>query len=295
MNRSTRLLTRRQVLVRSAQTAAWASLAGACAPLLASPQSRWFKIGACEWSLGRRDPSCFEVAKEIGLDGVQLDLGNAANEMHLKKADVQKAYREAARNTGLEMASLAVSEMNRVPLTVDPKAEHFLADSIDVCKKLGLKVVLAAFFGRGELDMKDTKAIDHVVAAIQRVAKPAEEAGVVIGLENYLSAEDNLDILQRVGSRSVKVYYDVGNSTDKGRDVYREIRLLRGQICEFHAKDSRFLLGQGRIDFTKVRRAIDDIGYSGWIQIEAAHPHGLVEDYTTDYKYLRTIFPERKR
>jgi sugar phosphate isomerase/epimerase len=215
--------------------------------------------------------------------------------MHLKKADVQKAYREAAKKSGLELASLAISEMNRVPLTVDPQAEHYLADSIGVCKALGVKLVLAAFFGRGELDMKDAKAIDHVVAVLQRVAKPAEEAGVVIGLENYLSAEDNMDIIQRVGSPAVKVYYDVGNSTDKGRSVYREIRLLGPLICEFHAKDSRFMLGQGRIDFTKVRSAIDAIGYSGWIQIEAAHPHGLIEDYSTDYKYLRTIFPERKR
>jgi sugar phosphate isomerase/epimerase len=295
MNRSDHPLTRRQMLVRSAGTAAFASMAAACEPLWAGPRSRWFKIGACEWCLGRRDPSCFEVAKEIGLDGVQVDLGNATNEMHLTKHDVQKAYREAAKQAGLELASLAISEMNRVPLTVDPQAEHYLAQSIDVCKALGVKVVLAAFFGRGELDMKDTKAIDHVVAVLQRVGVAAEAAGVVIGLENYLSAEDNMDIIQRVGSRAVKVYYDVGNSTDKGRNVCREIRMLGPLICEFHAKDSRFMLGQGRIDFAKVRKAIDDIGYNGWIQIEAAHPHGLVEDYADDYKYLRTVFPERKR
>jgi sugar phosphate isomerase/epimerase len=104
-----------------------------------------------------------------------------------------------------------------------------------------------------------------------------------------------MDIIQRIGSPAVKVYYDVGNSTDKGRDVYREIRLLGRLICEFHAKDSRFMLGQGRIDFAKVRRAMDDSGYNGWIQLEAAHPHGVVADYTTDYQYLRKIFPERKK
>ena len=30
------------------------------------------------------------------------------------------------------------------------------------------------------------------------------------------------------------------------------------------------MLGQGRIDFKQVRQAMDDIEYSGWIQIEAA-------------------------
>ena len=77
----------------------------------------------------------------------------------------------------------------------------------------------------------------------------SEKKGVILGLENYLSAEDNRTILDRVGSPAVQVYYDVGNSTDKGRDVVKEIRALGPRICEFHAKDAGYMLGQGRIDF----------------------------------------------
>jgi sugar phosphate isomerase/epimerase len=53
------------------------------------------------------------------------------------------------------------------------------------------------------------------------------------------------------------------------------------------------MLGSGRIDFREVRKAIDDIGYSGWLQIEAARPHGLVPDYRAHYLYLKDIFPPR--
>jgi len=53
------------------------------------------------------------------------------------------------------------------------------------------------------------------------------------------------------------------------------------------------MLGQGRIDFHAVRKAIDDAGYRGWLQIEAATPHGLIPDYRADCKYLRGIFPAR--
>jgi sugar phosphate isomerase/epimerase len=116
---------------------------------------------------------------------------------------------------------------------------------------------------------------------------------MILGLESYLSAEDSLKILERVGSPAVKVYYDVGNSTDKGRDVLREIPLLGKLICEFHFKDANFRLGQGRIDFRKVRGALDKIDYSGWIHIEAATPHGAATDYAADCRYLRGIFPER--
>ena len=93
-----------------------------------------------------------------------------------------------------------------------------------------------------------------------------------------------------MGSPAVRVYYDVGNSTDKGRDVAEEIRSLGSLICQFHAKDGRFMLGQGRIDFRAVREAMDQIDYRGWIQIEAAAPHDLLADYTADRKYLKGIF-----
>ncbi|HLP78504.1 MAG TPA: TIM barrel protein, partial [Candidatus Paceibacterota bacterium] len=108
--------------------------------------------------------------------------------------------------------------------------------------------------------------------------------------ENYLSAAENLDIIARVGSPAVQVYYDVGNSTDKGYDIYKEIRMLKGRVCEFHAKDGKFMLGAGRVDFKKVREAMDEIGFSGWIQIEAAAPHDLVDDYKKHLAFLKGIF-----
>jgi len=66
------------------------------------------------------------------------------------------------------------------------------------------------------LDMTNTAEIDHLVSVLREVAPAAEKAGVIIGLENYLSAADNLKLIDRVDSPAMSVYYDVGNSTDKG-------------------------------------------------------------------------------
>ena len=277
------------MISRMAATAGWLTLASQFAPLFAE-ETKWrFKIGACQWSLRNSGPECFDVAKEIGLDGVQVDLGSADNDMHLRKPELQQAYLAAAKKSGLQISSLAIAEMNNVPLKNDPRAEQWLADSIAVMKVLNVKIVLIAAFGKGDL-VGDQAGIDHTVEVLKRLAPKAEAAGVIFGLENYLSAEENLDIIGRVGSSAVKVYYDVGNSTDKGHDIYQEIRMLKGQVCEFHAKDGNFMLGQGRIDFHKVRAAIDEINFSGWIQIEAATPHGLIPDYQEDLAFLHEVF-----
>ncbi|MCE5267572.1 MAG: sugar phosphate isomerase/epimerase [Planctomycetaceae bacterium] len=286
------MLNRRTLLTRSLQAAGVAAASNPLGCLFASPKSRGFKIGACDWSLGKpSDPAALDVAKRIGLDGVQIGMGSLANEMHLRRADVQAKYREAVRRTGLEIASLGITEMNNVPLKSDVRAAKWLAQSVDICRALGLKLVLIPQFCAGDLDMRKTVEIDRLVNVLRDSAPAAEKEGVAFGLENYLSAEDNMRIIERVGSPAVMVYYDVGNSTDKGRDVCKEIRTLGKLICELHFKDAGYPLGHGRIDFGKVRKAIDDVGYRGWIHLESAAPRGVVSDYTAQCKFVRSLFP----
>jgi sugar phosphate isomerase/epimerase len=281
------MMSRRQVISRTA--AAGCLALAPFAPLFADEPRRRFKIGACEWSLRKNDPTSLDVAKQIGLDGVLVNMGTVRNNMHLRQPVVQQTYLDAAKRTGVEIASLALGEMNNVPLKSDPVAEGWLADSVAVMKALGVRIVLVAAFSKGDL-LGDKAGIDHTVEILKKNAPAAEKARVIFGLENYLSAAENLEILRRVGSPAVQVYYDVGNSTDKGYDIYKEIRMLKGKVCEFHAKDGKFMLGQGRIDFRKVREAMDDIAFSGWIHIEAAVPRDLIADYRQDFKFLRSVF-----
>ena len=104
---------------------------------------------------------------------------------------------------------------------------------------------MPACFSNGELDMGKTAEIDHLVGVLKEAAAKAEKHQITIGLESYLSAEDNVSLLDRVGSPAMKVYYDVGNSTDKGRNVLKEIPILGKRICEFHFKDGGYMLGPG--------------------------------------------------
>jgi sugar phosphate isomerase/epimerase len=285
-------LTRRAMLTRSAQTAAGLALATAYMPLFAGSEERRFKIGACDWSIGKADnPGAFEVAKEIGLDGVQVSLGTVSNPMHLREPEVQQRFKDAAKKAGVQIASLAIGELNEVPYKSDPRTVEWVSGSIDVCQALGLRTVLLAFFSNDDL-RDDPAGVDEVVRRLKAVAPKAEKAGVALGIESWLNADQHLKIIERVGSPAVKVYYDVCNSNDRGYDIYKEIRQLGRLICEFHAKENGSLLGQGKVDFKRVRQAMDDIEYGGWIQIEGAVPPGqpMLESYQANCKFMRATF-----
>jgi len=279
-------MTRRELLTSLAA----ASLALRIKVLKAA--SPHVKIGACDSTLGKRtDPAALEIAKRLGLDGIMVDVGNWKEDLPLRKPELQKKYLEMQKQIGVPVSSLALGTLNEIPLKNDPRAEQWLSDSIDVCKALGLTVILVPFFGKGDL-RNDQPGTDAVVAALKRVAPKAEKTGVILGLESWLSAEQHVDILDRVSSTAVQVYYDVGNSQKAGYDIFKEIRSLGRRICEFHAKDNEDLYGKGTMNFPEVRRAMADIGYSGWMQIEGTKmPLGIEESVRVDLNYLRSVFP----
>src|SRR5262245_8796093 len=103
MQNHTLKLSRRAMLRTSMQATAALAFASSSTSLLAAAGSRKYKIGACDWSIGKMgNPEAFNVAKEIGLDGVQVSLGTVADDMKLRKASVQEEYKKAAQQTGVE-------------------------------------------------------------------------------------------------------------------------------------------------------------------------------------------------
>ncbi len=249
------------------------------------------RFGMCSWSLGGKDPSVFELAKRIGLEGIQLDLGRWQDAAPLRQAEVRRPYKEAARAAGIAIPSTAIVGYNQVPLKSEPKAALWLLDSVEATRDLGARVHMLAFFSKGELKEEGIEEIERVVDVLREVAPRAEKAGVILGIENTLTAKTNLAILEKVNSPAVQVWYDIGNTFNKGYDVPAEIRLLAGRICQFHIKDNPNLLGQGKIPFPEVARAIRDIGYRGWLILETASPNKDIEaDARRNLAFAREVF-----
>lgn len=288
------MITRRSLLKRAALLSLVANT-GLGSELFSDAGRKQLHIGACDWSLGKNsDPDAFDIARAIGLQGIQVNMGTVQNNLHIRDTARQKLYLEKSKATGVQISSLAIAELNNVPYKSDPRTEQWVSDSIDVARNLGVKVVLLAFFHNNDL-REDTAGKREVVNRLKQVASKAEKNGIILGIESYLSAPELMEIIQQVGSRSIKVYYDFRNSADAGYDVIKEIRLLgKDAICELHMKENGFLLGQGSMDWKKIGETLLSMGYfgDGWMQIEGANPKGadVVQSYTHNLKFLQDIF-----
>ncbi len=213
-------------------------------------------------------------AKQLGMDAIEIEAGGAAEVLDCSDAEAQKEFRAEMEKTGIVMSSICMGLCNSYPVWSDPRAKSWLDQTIDATAALGAKVILVAFFGKGDIK-GNAEAQAKSIEVIKSVADHAAKKGVVLGLENRLSAEENIAMVEKIGSPFVRVYYDIGNSFGAGYDVPREIRMLGTKyICQIHFKDGPSLLGQGAINMAEVGRAVRDIGYKDWIILETSSPLG---------------------
>ncbi|MDX2152103.1 MAG: sugar phosphate isomerase/epimerase family protein [Bryobacteraceae bacterium] len=284
------MTSRRSILVGGAALAAAAQFR----PALAAPAK--FRLGVTDWNLRQTGKvEAVALAKKLGFDGVEVSLGiNAVdNKLPLDNADKQDAYLKAAQEHGIALAGTCLDILHRNYLKNDKLGAKWVADGIPITKKLNAKVMLLPFFGRGALTTQEEK--EYVADVLKEIAPEAEKAGVVLGLENTISAADNVKIMERAGNPpALKVYYDVGNSTNGGFDILREIRWLgKDRICQMHLKDNPYYLGEGRINFPAVMKAINEIGFSLFANLETDSPAKDVEaDMRRNIGYVRKLMAE---
>lgn len=259
-----------------------------------------FPIGVCDWNLGmKQNIGAFEVGKEIGVEGLQVSFSTPGSDFDLRDREVRDQYYERVEDTGIRMASLGMGVLNQEPLATTPEAIGWVSDAIDTLASMqkenpaeAPKVCLLAFFGKGDINGKP-ELMAKVVEKLKTVAKKAEDAGVILGIESYLSATEHLRIIEGVGSEAIQVYYDSANSLAMGYDIYQEVVDLGAErICQVHCKERKSLIGDGEVDFEEFRDSLVEAGYRDWLIMEASRPQGMnaVEAYRSNLKKLNSIF-----
>jgi L-ribulose-5-phosphate 3-epimerase len=258
----------------------------------ASARARGLKIGVTDWNLHLTGKvESVALASQVGFDGVQVSLGRKPvnGKLPLDDEAVQQQFLTAAKLHKISIDGTCLDILHVNYLKNDKLGQKWVADSIPITKKLNARVILLPFFGKGALTTHEE--MDYVGDALREIAPEAEKAGVILGLEDTISAEDNVRIMERAKSPAVLTYYDVGNSTQGGFDVVKEIRWLgKDRICQFHLKDNPNYLGDGKIEFPPILKAIEAIGFHGFANLETDSPsHDVERDMGKNLHYLRRL------
>ncbi len=239
-----------------------------------------YKIGIRQASLRNpQDPSkrmianidTFKVARDIpGITGVELQV--TSGHPNMRDLSVARRYKAEAHRWGLNIPSTAGVWDHAI---WGPHSGLDLLDSIRATEILGARVMLVAFFGKNAPDMADRQSYVPLVSILRDAASHAQEAGIILGLENSLSPKGNRDLVDRIDNSSVKVYYDLDNMYQYGhaKEAVPGIKLLGPErIIAVHVKNKgRILQETWRIDWAVAFQALTEIRYDGWLVFETQH------------------------
>ena len=223
----------------------------------------------------------FAIAREAGFEAI---------EMRTVTRDEEAAeIREASQKAGLRVHSVMNEDHWRFPLSSsDPEAVNRSVRGIETSIRNAAlwgsdTVLLVPAVVDASTTYRDAWTRSQRVIR-ERLIPPARDAKVTIAIEEVwnkflLSPLEFARYVDEFDSPSVRAYFDVGNVV-----IYAYpqdwIRTLGSRIVKVHLKDFNFdrqngrfawkNLGEGDIDWPEVRRALQEIGYAGYVTTELA-------------------------
>ena len=250
--------------------------------------------------LKRQKLGAFQLARDIGADGVEVDMGGLGDretfDNQLTNTAVRQQFLDKARELDLEIPSLGMTGFFAQSFAERPTVPRMIQDCVDTMKAMNVKIAFLPLGVKGDL-VKNPELRPAVVERLKMAGALAAKAGVVIGVETSLSAVEEVKLLDDVGSPAIKIYFNFANAIKNGRDISSELRTLgKDRICQIHAtnEDGVWLENDPKIDLAKVRQTLDDMGWRGWLVIERSRdqndPRNVKKNFGANTAYLKKMF-----
>jgi L-ribulose-5-phosphate 3-epimerase len=265
------------------------------------PKHQQYKVAVIDLMILKRQKlGAFQLAKEIGADGVELDMGGLGNrptfDNKLLVDSIRTQFLNKARELNLQVSSLAMTGYYAQSFCERSQFIQSIEDCIKTMKLMNVKV---AFLPLGvQCDLVKKPALrDSVVNRLKIAGEMARKADVVIGIESALDASGELQLLKDVNSPAIKSYFNFSNALKNGRNLQKELEILgRNNIAMIHCtdEDGVWLENNTRLDLKKVKETLDKMKWSGWLVVErsrdANDPTNVRKNFSANTAYVKSIF-----
>ena len=247
-------------------------------------------------------PVWLELASTLDVDGVEL----YPTFLESYKTPYLDDLKESIESLGLEMPMMCHSpDFTHPDAAQRAQQVEFTLRMIEVTRTLGGRYC-RVLSGQKHPQVGEDEGIGWVVESIEALLPAAEDAGVVLTLENHYkdgtweypefaqSRERFLAILERVQSPWLRVQYDPSNAVVAGIDPYALLDEVVDRVATMHASD-RYLeggsvadlqkldadpehgyakilkhgvTGEGFNDFDRIFSTLAAAEFNGWVSIE---------------------------
>lgn len=218
-----------------------------------------------------------ESLKKMGYDGIEIPLFN----LDLDYA----AWGKKLDNLGLARTAVTVRNADDNPISPDAsvraKGIAGTKKALDCCAAVGATTLvgpyhsaIGIFSGAGPTADEWKWGVD----SMRQVAEHAGKVNVTLGVEclnrfeTYLlnSHADSAKFAREVNHPNCKMMYDTFHSNIEEKCIRTALKSCSDVLCHIHiSENDRSTPGKGDIKWAETFDAIKEIGYDGWLMIEA--------------------------
>ena len=224
-----------------------------------------FKQAVARWAFGSMPLEDFKKIHAMGITGVEMP-----------PASEYQAFRDLGF-TVVTIGGHGPLEAGFSHRENHAKAHDEICASLEVAKKFEIPNLIVFSGNRNGISEEEGAA--NCIEGLSAIAKDAENAGVTLVLELLNSKVDHADyqcdhtswgakVVAGVGSPRVKLLYDIYHMQIMEGDLIRTIRANIDHIGHFHTAGNP---GRNDLDenqeifYPPIARAINELGFSGWI------------------------------
>ena len=261
-----------------------------------------YRVAACDWMMLKRQKlGEFKLASEIGADGVEMDMGPLGQRVlfdnKLRDPHFQQLFRHTADSIGVKVPSIAMSGFFAQSFLKRENYRDLINDCLQTMAVMDSRVAFLPLGGSGHEWKEKGEARTELVRRLHEVGEMAQQAGKVIAIRTQLDARANIKLLKEVKSDGIKIYYNLQDAVDNGRDPAKELMQLGAKrVAQIHASltDSVTLDVDPRIDMYRIKKTLDEMNWSGWLVVErsrnAKDVKNVKGNYGRNVAYLKKIF-----
>ena len=250
-----------------------------------------YRVAACDWMMLKRQKiGEFKLAREIGADGVEMDMGPLGQRVlfdnKLRDEHFQQLFRHTADSVGVKVPSLAMSGFFAQNFLKRDNYRELIDDCLQSMDVMGSKIAFLPLGGSGHEWKEAGAARTELVRRLHEVGEMARLAGKVIAIRTQLDAKGDKKLLKEIDSEGIKIYYNLQDAVDNGRDPAKELKKLGAKrVAQIHASLTDSV-------------TLDDMNWNGWLVVErsrnAKDVKNVKGNYGRNVAYLKKIFQENK-
>ena len=262
-----------------------------------------YQVGVCDWMvLKRQKLGAFELAKQLGCDGIELDMGSLGQREAFDnklRDDLEAAhFKRVADSLGVKVGAMAMSGFYAQDLSKKDTYLSLVGDCFDTMDKMGgVRVAFLPLGGCGNDWTTDKQKRAIIVQRLHEIGEAAKLRGKVVGIDTPLDATGNLRLLKEIKSQGIAIFYKFQTIIEHGWDIGKDLQKLGARnICAIHATntDSLWLRNDSAINMPAIRQVLDKMGWSGWLFVERSRDVKMVRNvkmnYGSNVRYLKETF-----